>query len=175
MKKISAIASVLLCFSLFGCGYTTKSVSMGSLKTIHINDFENEITYTTEGGKNIYIPLLEVDVTNAVINRFLFDGNLKVVDAPDADLILRGKLLSYNRDVLRYTDDEDVWEYRISVVVSLELWNAQEHKVEWSENQFVGDTEYFVSGTLAKSEDAAIADAVLDLSRRIVERTVENW
>lgn len=175
MKKFLTIVSLIFSMAVTGCGYTTKSASMGSLKTIHIQDFENKITYTTEGGKNIYIPLLEVDVTNAVIDRFLFDGNLKVVDAEDADLVLKGKLLRYNRDVLRYTEDEDVWEYRISITVSLELWNEQTKTVEWTESQFVGDTEYFVSGSLAKSEDTAIDEAIVDLSRRIVERTIENW
>ncbi len=175
MRKKIWLWGLVFCVILSGCGYTTRSASMGSLRTIHIQDFKNEISYTDEGGKNIYIPLLELEVTNAVIDRFLFDGNLKVVQKEQADLILSGKLLSYRRDVLRYTDDEDAWEYRISITVSLVLWNTKKQEMEWSERSFVGDAEYFVSGSLAKSEEAAIDDAVLDLARRIVERTVENW
>jgi len=32
---------------------------------------------------------VEVDITNAVINRFIFDGNLKVVKNDKADACLR--------------------------------------------------------------------------------------
>jgi hypothetical protein len=175
MKKYVVIFFTMVCFCVMGCGYTTRSASMGGLRTIHIDDFENEIAYTDEGGKNLYIPLLELDVTNAVIDRFLFDGNLKVVNEDKADLILKGKLLNYQRDVLRYTEDEDAWEYRISITVSLEMWNTQTQEMEWRESAFVGDTEYFVSGSLAKSEEVAIDEAVVDLARRIVERTIEDW
>ena len=47
--------------------------------------------------------------------------------------------------------------------------------MRWTESNFVGETTYFTSGSLAKSENVAIQDALTDLARRIVERTIEDW
>lgn len=157
------------------CGYTTRSTLPSSLKTIYVETFKNNIDFAVEGRRNLYLPLLEVNVRNAVINRFLFDGNLKIADADKADLILKGQLLSYDRTALRYADNGDVQEYRIHIMVSLELYNAQKQETSWTESGFVGEATYFVTGALAKSEETAVTDAITDLARRIVERTVEDW
>ena len=182
---------------LSGCGYTTKSTLPSSIKTIHIETFKNNIDFAAEGRRNLYLPLLEIKVRNAVINRFLFDGNLKIAEADKADLVLKGQLLSYDRSALRYTDDGDVQEYRVHITVSLEMHNAQSDEAVsspqpevppegslsaargepagWTEPGFVGEATYFVAGASARSEEAAVEDALTDLARRIVERTVEDW
>ena len=158
------------------CGYTTKSTLPSSIKTIHVETFKNNIDFSAEGRRNLYLPLLEIKVRNAVINRFLFDGNLKIADADTADLVLKGQLLSYDRSALRYTDNDDVQEYRIHITVSLEMWNANNIvAADWTESSFVGEATYFVTGASARSEEAAVEDAITDLARRVVERTVENW
>ena len=163
------------CFFFSGCGYTTKSTLPQSIKTIRVEPFKNSIDYTTGISRNIYLPLLEVEARNAVIDRFLFDGNLKVVEPHQADLILKGELKRYQRTALRYTDDDDVQEYRVHVTVSFELSHAGSDEISWSEPNFVGEATYFVSGPSAKSEESAVDEAILDLARRIVERTIENW
>ncbi|VAX36533.1 hypothetical protein MNBD_UNCLBAC01-78 [hydrothermal vent metagenome] len=160
---------------LTGCGYTTRSTLPKNLQTIHIEDFKNEISYTDGSGRNIYLPLLELDARNAVIDRFLFDGNLKIAEFEDADLILKGRLKSYFRGVLRYTDDQDVEEYRVQITVSFELWDTKRNEIAWSEPGFVGEAEYFVTGSQAITEEAAVKIAIKDLARRIVERTIEDW
>ncbi len=157
------------------CGYTTKSTLPSNIKTIHVETFKNNIDFSAEGQRNLYLPLLEIKVRNAVINRFLFDGNLKIADEDKADLVLKGQLLSYDRTALRYTDNDDVQEYRIHITVSLEMRNARKDEASWTEPSFVGEMTYFVTGPLARSEEAAVEDAIADLARRIVERTVEDW
>ena len=176
MKKIILLLTVCLSFCLLSsCGYSTRSLLPGNIKTIHIAPFKNKITYSSENTKIVYLPLLEVKVRNAVANRFLFDGRLRVQDSETADLILKGDLIGYERDPLRYTDNNDVLEYRIHIAVSLELWDPVAEKVVWSEGNFVGETTYFPTGSLAKSENTALEDALTDLARRIVERTIEDW
>lgn len=168
-------AILLSLLSLASCGYSTRSLLPGHIKTIAIQPFKNRIDYTTETQRNTYFPLLEVRITNAVADRFLFDGNLDVENADSADLVLKGELVGYQRDTLRTTDNDDVLEYRISIIVSLELWNRSLNEVVWSEPNFVGETTYFAAGALAKSESTALEDALADLGRRVVERTVEDW
>lgn len=164
-----------LAFILSGCGYSTQSLLPSSIKTIHITPFKNKVTYTTDGTRNLYLPLLEVKVHNAVIDRFLFNGRLRVKDSESADLVLKGNLTNYEREALRYTENNDVQEYRIRITVSLELWDPHLEKMLWNEHDFYGEATYFLTGPEAKTEDTALQDALVDLARRVVERTLEDW
>ncbi|MDD2654750.1 MAG: LptE family protein [Candidatus Omnitrophica bacterium] len=176
------ILSIFFSFSitlLSGCGYTTRSLISQEYKTIYVTPFVNKVDITQEfyaaSKYRIYRPKLETDITTYVINRFLFDGNLKPSREETADMILKGELMDFRRDPLRYDDDDNVTEYRLNIVVNLTMIDKARGEVLWQENNFTGDTTYFTTGSLAKSEDAAIKDALNDLARRIVERTVEQW
>ena len=177
MKKfLPLFLAVQLTLGLTGCGYSTRSLLPSNLKAIYIQPFKNKVGYTDESVRNLYLPLLEVKITNAVVDRFLFDGNLDIKDEGQADLVLRGELLGFERHPLRYIENtEDVEEYRINIIVSLVLWDTADNEVVWEEPNFVGDTTYFTTGTLVKSEATAVEDALTDLARRIVERTIEDW
>ena len=181
VKRQFVLFSVL-CFLvsvIAGCGYTTRSLISSKFRTIHIAPFLNKTDITNESYTadkyKIYRPFLETDITRAVVNKFLFDGNLKPIDAESADLLLKGELVDYRRDSLRYTDSEDVSEYRINIAVNISLWDNRENKLIWEEHGYTGDITYFITGPLAKSEAVAMNDAINDLARRIVERTVEQW
>ena len=174
-NSFSAVCLLGCLFTVAGCGYSTRSLLPGTIKTIHIDHFKNKITYAVENRRNLYIPLLEVKVRNAVIDRFLFNGRLRVEDSETADLVLKGSLLGYERDVLRYTDNNDPLEYRIRIIISMELWDTEKEKTLWAEPSFSGEATFFVSGAQAKSESTALEDALVDLARRIVERTIEDW
>jgi len=168
-----------MCFT--GCGYTTRSMISNKFRTIHIAPFASSIDITQEtdvGSKyKIYRPYLETDITTKVINEFLLDGNLKITRKESADLLLKGELVEFRKDALRYdeNDSEEVEEYRVNLVVDLILWDTKEDILVWEEKRFTGDATYFTTGVNAKSETAAITDAIADLARRIVERTVEQW
>ncbi len=169
----------LLSFVASGCGYTTRSLISNKYHTIFIAPFVNKIDVTQESAVaskyRVYRPLLESDITNAVVNKYIFDGNLRPVEENAADLVLKGELLEFRRDVVRYTENDDIEEYRLNLVVNISLWDRKEDKLVWQEQGFTGDTTYFTMGSQAKSEDAAVSDAMKDLARRIVERTVEQW
>ena len=166
-------------FLLSGCGYTTRSMISSEYKTIYVVPFVNKIDLTQEdyaaNKYRIYRPLLETDITKTVINKYLFDGNLRPVKEGIADLILKGELAEFRKDPLRYDDDNNVTEYRVNLLVNLSLWDSKANKLVWEEKNFTGDTTFFVTGSQAKSEGQAVNDALADLARRIVERTVEEW
>lgn len=176
IKRITLMMVLLLgSLSVSSCGYTTSSSLASHLQTIHISAFSNNISYASENAdRTLYIPLIEVDIQKAIADQFLFDGNLKI-GGGGSDLVLKGELMNYDRRALRYTDDDDVEEYRIYLYVNLELTDTESGEVVWSEANFVGEATYFISGSLAKSEDEAIEEAISDLARRVVERTVEDW
>lgn len=179
-RKLSFLSlACCLLTMVYGCGYTTRSMISSQYRTIYITPFTNRIEFISQsdtGDKyKIYRPHLETDVTKAVINRYIFDGNLKSVEKGSADLILIGDILEFRRDPLRYDDNDNVTEYRLNVVVNIALWDAKENRKIWEENGYTGDFTYFVTGSQAISEDKAVADSIQDLARRIVERTVEQW
>lgn len=168
-------ACVLL---LSGCGYTTQSALRGGMKTIHVEIFKNNIDITKEVSEKdkyeVYRPNLEVNLRDAIVERIFLDGHLKVASADYADAVLEGEILEYRKDPLRY-QNEDVTEYRISLVCNIRLRRAGDSDVLLEENNIIGDVTYFTTGTLQKSETEATNDAASDLARRIVNRIVENW
>ncbi len=175
-----AFLLLLVCLAP-GCGYSTRSLLPPHLRTIYVRPFVNKIPIADEVSARYPFqssrPLLENDVTNAVIDRYIFDGNVKVMPAEEqADMVLTGELIAYYRDPVRYAEGrESVEEYRLSLVAHLTLTDRRKGELMWEESNFVGDTTYFVSGSLAKSDTVALDAAVEDLARRIVERTIEAW
>jgi hypothetical protein len=170
----------VLCFlssAIVGCGYTTRSLIRKRYQTIYVSPFVNKIDITTETSVarryKIYHPLLENDITRQVIDQFILDGNLRLAKEEEADLVLKGALVDYRRDALRYTgnDDKEVEEYRISLAVNIKLYDTSGQTFLWETNNFVGDTTYFTTG----SESSAISAAVDDLARRIVDHVVDIW
>ena len=177
--KYACVSFLIVLLFVSGCGYTTRSLLSPEFKTIYVDNFVNGINVTAEQSNlrmyRGYTPGMEVGVTNAVKNKFIFDGNLKLQPEDSANLILKGTLADFKRDALRYDLNDNVEEYRTKLIVNIQLYNARTGKMIWKENGFAGETTYRTTGPLAKSESAALQDALDDLSRRIVERTVETW
>jgi hypothetical protein len=179
---VQGFALGVVCYLLFaacGCGYTTHSMITDKYRTIYVEPFVNKIPIAqgaeTTNKYMVYRPALESEITQSVIDKFLADGNFKPAKLESADLALSGELVEFRRDPLRYTDNDDVEEYRICIIVNLTLKDNKENKVLWQENRFTGDESYFTMGNFAQSEDTAVNLALSDLSRRIVERAVEQW
>ena len=176
IKKFCTIASLVL---LVGCGYTTGSLLPTHFKKICVDSFINKIDVSREfsdkRGYEMYRSGLESDITRAVIDRFIFDGNLSVVKADDADLLMKGELVYFTKEPLRYDNYDNIEEYRVVVSVNVELEDASTGKILWREEGFTGEYTYRTTGTLAASEESALSGAVEDLAKRLVEKTVEGW
>ncbi|MGB2599916.1 MAG: LPS assembly lipoprotein LptE [Candidatus Omnitrophota bacterium] len=172
------ILSVFLAVTC-GCGYTTSSLLPPELDSIHVGNFTNRIDPTQEvSDKNatfFYFPGMETDITRQVIDGFIFDRHLDVKREADATLLLKGQLIELDRYPLSYSKTRDVEEFRVEVIVNIELYDNRTGKLMWKEPKFMGQFDYDVVGPNAKTEAAAVTGAIKDLSKRIVERTVEAW
>ena len=180
VKRFSFFVFLLLAGTFLpGCGYTQKSLLSEKIKNIYVSPIKNAIDLSGEVNDKkpfrVYRPGIEVDLTNAVINRFIFDGNLKVSSPEKADATVEAKLVDYRRDVLRYSSGDDIQEYRLSITLDVAVYEARTHKVLWHETGLTGDTSFFLSGSRAISEDAAAQKAVDDVARRVVDKTIEVW
>ncbi len=165
----------LLVLDLAGCGYTTGSLLPGKYRRIAVEPFKNKTNNLDENNTGLYLPQMETSVRTAIIDKFLFDGNLHIADPDKANLVLSGDLINISQDTLRQDINQNVQEYRITVTVSLTLTDTETGKVLWTEPSFSGVTTYFLTGSQATSQSAAVDAALADLATRVVERTVENW
>lgn len=166
------MAGMIFMTGFHGCGYTQKTILPRNIKTIHVETVKNKIpveeVYAYQQG-------IEMDITNAVIRRLQQDGNLKVVAREQADAVLNMDLLAYEQEGLRFSQLESVEEYRLYIVMGLELVDGRTGDVIWKEPNFTGDTEYFVTDVTSIGEQKASTDATQDLAKNIVNRIVEDW
>ncbi len=179
MRSIKTFALLFLIL-VSGCGYTAKSFLDQNIKTIYVDNARNKIDLTKEteykDNYRIYRPGLERKITKAVKDRFVFDGNLKVVNSKeDADSVLTCEITDFRKEPLQYTDGEEVDEYRLKIIVNIKLADLKNGAVLVDEKDFVGETTYTKSGAFTKSESSAQDDAVTDLARRIAEKVIEGW
>jgi hypothetical protein len=159
------ILSLAIAISHLGCGYSAKGLLPSYIKTVYVKPFAN----------NTYESRLETDFTTELIDRFINDGNLKVAREEDADLVVSGALVEFRREPLRHDVEREVEEYRIVILCNVKVEDRKREMVMWEEQNFGGDTSYFTTGAAVKTEASARDNAISDLTRRIVNRTVEDW
>jgi hypothetical protein len=161
--RIGFIFTALLLVA--GCvKYSFRGALPSSIKTIAIPLFEDRSNWVG----------VQEQLTNAVINAFVEDNSLHVVDNEDeGDLVLRGTILSVRPQTTSVASDESTTEERYVVTVKIECYNRQTDKLLWSGNLSDYGT---VSGaaTLAEQE-TAIATAIEKLKIEIVNRTIAAW
>lgn len=178
-SSLHPLLTFLLLLVLSGCGYSATRLLPPEYRSIYVEPFKNRIPISSEMSERTgfitNLPQLEEDLTQGVINRFLFDGNLRVTSDPkEADLILSGQLFDFYRQPLRQFDDDTVEEYRLNLSASL-LLKDREDNIVLEEPALIGDTTYFVTGGSAITESAAVDKLVTDFSRRVVEWVIEYW
>lgn len=163
-RCLAVFAAVLLAS---GCGYRVGTLLPPSIQTIHVAMFANE---TDE-------PRIEVEVTNAVIQRIQEDGTLRLAAADSADIVVDGKIISYRRDPLRFERDNPAAteEYRLRIAVRMTVRDRRSDTVISSYSWVEGDADFEVTGDLKTAERRVVPIAAQDLARDIVERIVEGW
>lgn len=174
MRKMVVWSTLMLAFvvGMSGCGYTRKTVLPRNMKTIYVETVKNKLNPET---LYAYQQGLEMDITNAVIQRLQQDATLKVVEQSKADAILKTDLIHLDQEGLRFNALEGVSQYRFFIVVSLKLVDAKTGDVIWEEPNFSGENEYYVTNVTSIGEQKAALGAVARLAYNIVDRVVEDW
>jgi Lipopolysaccharide-assembly len=180
MKILFSVFIVMFAgFCISGCGYTTASLLPPDQDSIFVDNFTNEIDPSQEISNRrssySYRPGMENEITRAVIDAFIFDRQLEVYSKDNAVLLLKGSLIDFRQFPLSYNDDDNVDEFRMEIYVDLELYDNRTNTLVWAENRFMGTTSYAISGPNRKTDAQAVKDAVNDIAKRILERTVETW
>jgi outer membrane lipopolysaccharide assembly protein LptE/RlpB len=157
----------LLCSS---CGvYSTTPGSLpGHIKTISIPTFEN---LTNEVN-------LEQEVSHAVVDRFVADNNLRVVNEAEADAVLTGAVIGYKNAIFGFTANVVAEEYRVSVTVSVKLFDKVKNREIWRDENMIKTWNYYVQdvpGQVAQDERTGRSEAILKIADEILSKTVDTW
>ena len=163
---------LLVSFTLSGCGYTQKVKLPNDIKTVAVETFKNEIPPSEQFA---YRPGLEIELRNTIVERFLLDGNLKVVDESQADAVLKGSVISYEQEGLRFDRLESVEEYRLFLVVKFKLIDRRTNQVILEESNFSGRAEFFVNRNPTSNRRISANTATFDLAKSLVNRIIEEW
>ena len=152
-----------------GCAYTAGSSLLPThLRTVAIPTFENG---TTEY-------LLEKEITQAVIDKFIADNHLRVVDEKRANSVLRGRIVSYKNAVFGFTGTNQAQEYRVTITVDVTFKDLVKNREVWKDPEITKYANYYVQavpGDSAQTEIQGRQQAVAKIADEILSRTVEGW
>jgi len=133
----------------------------------------------------VAVPLLENEsleagihqaLTDSLIQGFVADGALRVVEEDQADAILQGIVLEIKEDPFTYGGQSGAQQYRISVFVKVVFYDARQKQAVWEMERMRGYGIYDAS--LQRNEERAkgLGAALRMLSRDVVDRTqVGGW
>jgi outer membrane lipopolysaccharide assembly protein LptE/RlpB len=167
---LAAAAALGVVCLIGGCGYTTSTGLLPThLKTIAVPLFENGTTEYT----------LEQEVTDAVIQRFVTDNKLKVVDERSADAVIHGKIVGYRNAVFGIATDQSLAEeYRVTIAVEVTFKDRVKNREIWREANLIRTANYYVQdvpGQTPKTELDGRKEAIEKIAEEILSRSVESW
>jgi outer membrane lipopolysaccharide assembly protein LptE/RlpB len=161
-------ALLLLLLALTGCGYSLRGDLPSHIKTIAIPVFLNK---TQE-------PAVENFITQAVVDAFVTNGQLKVVVPADADSILEGEIVGYRLESLSFDPRANVREYRLQVTLNLQFRDTRKNVMLWRQEGLQEKADFRVPGQVAATisrEEAAVRRAAVDIGRAIVNLAVGRF
>ena len=151
-----------------GCGYTASPAMLPThLKTIAIPQFENDTGEYT----------LEQIVTDAVIQRFVADNHLRVVDERSANCVVKGRITQYRNAVFGISNSDLAQEYRVTIGVAIVFKDQVKNREIWSD-EIIKTANYYVQpvpGQDAKTELDGRKEAIQKLADEILSRSIESW
>jgi hypothetical protein len=171
MPRTPSLVLLLLAAGLGGgaCAYTTSVASLPAhLKTIAIPVFENATNEYT----------LENDITEAVIQRFVQDNHLRIVDERSANAVLKGRIIMYKNSVFGISPQNLAQEYRVTIAVSVVFKDQVKNRELWHDDNLIKTANYYVQnvpGQAASTELDGRKNAILKIADEILTRSVQGW
>ena len=163
-----SLAAGLALPRLCGCaGYRLGSMLPSDIHTVYMPTCVNK---TTE-------PLIEQDVTRAILSRIQMDGSLRIAPEESADTILDVTLTRFWLDPVSYKsgDSSTANQYRMSLRASYVLRRRADKSVVAQSAGVTGWYDFDFAGDMTSSKNIALKPAAEDLGRRIVNGIVQAW
>lgn len=167
--RATLLFSALLILFTSGCaGYRLGSMLPADIRTVYVPTCINK---TTE-------PLIENNVTRAIMAEIQMNGSLKLVsDESAADTVLEVTLINFWLDPVAYAKNSSATtrEYRMNIRASFHLLRRADNTVLVESPGLTGWKDFEMTGDMTTSKSVALRPAAEDLGRRIVDQIVEAW
>lgn len=153
---------------LAGCaGYRVGSQLPPDVRALHVPTVENV------SGE----PLIENEITRALIAEIQRDGALRVAPADRADAILRVRVHRYDLAPIAYRRQarSEPDEYRLTVEASFVVVRKDGETVVTEHPSARGEGTALRTADFGAAKRLALPLAARDLARDIVGKLVENW
>lgn len=164
LKRNLILSYVFFAVILTGCGYYSfKGALPSNITKIAIPLFEDRTSY----------PDARETLTNDVVNTFIEDGTLQIVQEGDADLILYGSINSIRQQEANVEAGEITTNYKMIVSVKIKVEDIPNSKtlVEKTISQYG-----LMSATGGLDErNTAISEALELITDEILNVTLGGW
>jgi len=162
-KLLTIFIGLLIISNYAGCVYSFGGSIPSDVTNIAIPLFDDNTSY----------PGVRDDLTNLVIDAFIANNILQIVDESDADLLLTGTILSIRQQAAIVTAGEEVDQFDVYVNVKVKCEHLKSGKVWWEKTlrRFGTMTG---RGTQADQEEA-IDQAILQITDDILNNTLAYW
>jgi hypothetical protein len=167
-RSVRCALGTLCCVLAAGCaGYHVGPVLHADYKSVAVPMFKNKSLH----------PQLEAQITNAIIKRLQADGTLRVESQDDADVVVSGTVVGYDRRFLRSSRDNTnvAREYRIIITAEIEARNRRTGQVVVKLTTIKGAADTFIGSDLQSAEFQVLPLVADDLARQVVSLLVESW
>ncbi len=166
ISKISFCLIALAVFAGTACGYRLGARpcrSLMSVQTVEIPLFEN---LTLE-------PRVENTFTSAFRRRLQTSPCLSLRAGPQAEAILKGKILTLESNIVAVDQEFLSMEYSLRIELSLSLLSNKEGKIIWSAEKIKDEIRFYASsGPLLYKDNRE--EALMKLSQKMAERVLDQ-
>ena len=159
--KTMPLLTLLVVFSCSPYSFSGSSVP-GHIKTIAIPLLENN---TAEFG-------LTEQVTDALLDDFIKENLLQIVDQKDSDSVMRGTILKVSDVPYTFDENEEVQEFRVTISAKI-IWYDNLNQINLFEGNIKGWGVYAAS--TPEDRIAGLDDAVERLVTEVLNQTLSGW
>ena len=169
-SNVRLFVLAIYCLFFSGCGYHlvgTGSALSPHIKTIHIPVFENTSSQ----------PEIHRQLTSFVLQSFISDGRLKIVNKDEADLIVDATLSYYNLRNVAFSSQDLVSDIIIELEVDLKVTDRVKNEI-LIKKELKQQWDYKSTPDLADTETArleALDQAYIDFGNRLVSLIIDQF
>lgn len=160
------ISLLCVCMVFAACYYSTSQGSRsGDIRNIVIPLFENT---TVEAS-------IQETLTDTVIERFLINGEYRIVDMRQADAAIIGVITDVQEESVAFSEGTTAREVRLWIVVDVRFETVDKKEVIWEERQLRTFGDYAIDTGTETDREPAIETAIDKMAEEILNQSISGW
>ncbi|MXY48892.1 MAG: hypothetical protein F4Y38_06265 [Gemmatimonadetes bacterium] len=154
------------CMVVTACYYSTSQGSRaGDIRNIVIPLFDNT---TVETG-------IQETLTDEVIERFLTNGEFRIVDLRQADAAIIGVITDLQEESVAFSEGTLAREVRLWIVVDVRFESVDKKEVIWEERQLRTFGDYAIDTGTDSDREPALTTAIEKMADEILNQSISGW